>query len=90
MLTSENFIGRGDDSVGKTRLESPRLFMRECGGLLDPDLSDHERFERPKPTNREILNGTERLHAIQGVDGDFECTERIFFGASLGGHGRVG
>jgi len=64
--------------------------MRERSRLLDPDLSNHEGLEGSKSTDWKILNGTQRLHAVQGVNGDLERAKRVFFGASLCGHGNIG
>jgi hypothetical protein len=81
---AENFIGRVDDGVGEPRLESSALLVGQGRGALDPDDGIHEHRKRTEPRDREILRGTERLDAVQGVGGNRSFAQGIAFGA--GGH----
>ena len=72
----------GDDGVGQARLEPPGFLVGQGGGPLDPDHGVHEGGQRPEAGDREVLDGTQRLDAVERVGGDGLLAEGIFFDAS--------
>src|SRR5215210_2647437 len=80
MLAGDDFVGGFHDRVRQLRVQAAGRFVCERRGLLDPDLGEDKRLEGTQAADGKILDGTQRLDAIQRVAGNLLFTEWVLLG----------
>ena len=81
--TAEKFRAGLDDGIAARLVKQAELVVGKRRGLLDAgqrlDQLGVDRYRRAG--DRKILDGTQGVHAVIGIGGDFSVTQKVMFGS---------
>ena len=90
VLARGDLVGGGGDRVGDVAVEHAELCVGQGGGLLDAREGHDLGALEASAGDREVLDRTLRLRAVQGVHGNAHLAHRVVLDAVLFGCGSHG